>query len=95
LGDETIKFYFPLVVSLIAMIFSILSVAAGWKALEAAGLANRWAYYSYQQSLIGNRLALIELCAMNVVSGRRLFSSFFFNYSRSPSAKTLNVEFVK
>jgi hypothetical protein len=87
LGDNTIKFYFPLVVSLIAMIFSILSVTAGWKALEAASLANRWAYYSYQQSLIANRLTLIELCAMNVVSGRRLFPFFIFIIdSRSLSA---------
>jgi len=76
LGENIIKSYVPLIVSIVAMIFSILSVIAGWKALNAASLSNRWAYYSYQLSLIADRLSLMELCAMNVVSGRRLFFRF-------------------
>jgi hypothetical protein len=95
LRENIIKYYVPLLVSVIAMTFSILSVIYGLKALEAANLANKWAYYSYEQSLVANRLALMELCAMNVVSGRRLFSFSFSHYSPSLSAKALNAEFVK
>lgn len=65
--DEILKNWTPLVVSILALIFSILSFIWSYKALQAASLANRWAYYTYQLTLIADRLSLMQLCAMNMV----------------------------
>jgi Mn2+/Fe2+ NRAMP family transporter len=60
----------PLLVSIAALIFGILSLYASWKALELAQYANKLAYYAYEASKYGNRLTFFELCAMNLVSQR-------------------------
>ena len=65
--DGILKHWTPLVVSMIALVFSILSFVWAYKALDAASLANSWAYHTYTLTLIADRLSLMQLCAMNLV----------------------------
>ena len=56
------KKWIPLSISIVAMVFTVLSLLAAWKALEKADEANSWAYQSYEAAVVGIRLALMQLC---------------------------------
>jgi hypothetical protein len=53
---------------MVASAFTILSLFASWKSLEAAKKANKWAYYSYQAALVQIRVSLLQLCVDPPVS---------------------------
>jgi hypothetical protein len=59
---EFLRYWFPLLVSIAAAVFAILSLFASWKALSAANKANSWAYLSYNSSLVQIRLSIMQLC---------------------------------
>jgi hypothetical protein len=59
---------FPIAISIVALAFTILSLFASWKALDLAKMANSWSYYTYEATLVGVRLSLMQLCALNLVS---------------------------
>jgi len=56
----------PIAISIVALAFTILSLFASWKALDLARKANGWSYYAYEAALVGVRLSLMQLCAMNL-----------------------------
>ena len=57
----------PIAISIVALAFTILSLFASWKALDLAKKANSWSYYTYEATLVGVRLSLMQLCALNLV----------------------------
>ena len=59
--------FIPLGVSIVALVFGILSVYASWKALDLAQAAYNQEYWAYEAQKIANRLSIMQLCALNLV----------------------------
>jgi len=53
----------PLGIGTVGCAFGIIAVSLGYKSLDEARLANRWAYLSYELALVEARMSLMAMCA--------------------------------